>query len=307
MDGSEAPIWFLGDLEDAWACRLLKSTQSVADVWAVSCREGLPDGLLATSPVPQVLVLHRSRLSLADVSKIEGWRTGARSALLPRVLLCYGPFVRHAELERCGRVVDLMLPEATAGDTLPGQLRGLLEESIREPAEASDRMRTIDVISTEYSLREVLCEACTAAGHRVAGHMRPELDHSPSGQVVGVNGEQPVIIWDVPVLEAGWPESLSKLSRKGPVVALLGFADRATVEIARERGAAVCLDMPLNLVDLYRAIDALDGSAEGTSDIRGEAGHHSPFRPIHVMNRGRDVIRNREPRAARVVDRKPDS
>ena len=37
------------------------------------------------------------------------------------------------------------------------------------------------------------------------------------------------------MLEAGWPELIEHRSRLGPVIALLGFADRATVGLARAR------------------------------------------------------------------------
>ena len=42
----------------------------------------------------------------------------------------------------------------------------------------------------------------------------------------------------MPVLESEWPTRLASLARLGPVVALLGFADRSTVTLARRQGAA---------------------------------------------------------------------
>ncbi len=296
MDGSDSPIWFLGDLDDAWVNVLLKSVRSVDEARAVPCREGLPEGLLARPPAPRALVLHRSQLTPDDVSVIEGWRAAALPEPPLRILVCYGPFVRHAELERCGRAVDLMLPEATACDTLPGQLRGLLGDSPREFQDGPDATKLVEVISTEHALREVLCEACSAAGYRVAGRMWPELDEPQGEPSVEANRDRSLTIWDVPVLEPHWPESLRSLSRRGPVVALLGFADRATVELAREHGAAVCLDVPLNFVDLYRSLDVLARTVEFPAEARGEAGHDTPFRPVHVLSRGRDANRNREPK-----------
>ncbi len=42
----------------------------------------------------------------------------ARTNTMPRVILCFSPYVRYAELERCSRGVDVAIPEAIAVETL---------------------------------------------------------------------------------------------------------------------------------------------------------------------------------------------
>ncbi len=50
-----------------------------------------------------------------------------------------------------------------------------------------------------------------------------------------------------PCSSRDWPRWLEERSRLGPVLALLGFADRATVSQARAAGAAACLDLPVDV------------------------------------------------------------
>jgi FixJ family two-component response regulator len=68
---------------------------------------------------------------------------------------------------------------------------------------------------------------------------------------------EPVLtIWDVPVLEPDWPERLERRSRlSGPIVAIMGFADRTSVAQAKTRGAIACLELPYNVDDLLDVID----------------------------------------------------
>ncbi|MEJ7639101.1 MAG: hypothetical protein WKF75_14295 [Singulisphaera sp.] len=47
-----------------------------------------------------------------------------RAAHPPRVVLCVGPHAKHAELERLALLIDEVVPEATARDTIARHLPG---------------------------------------------------------------------------------------------------------------------------------------------------------------------------------------
>jgi hypothetical protein len=99
----------------------------------------------------------------------------------------------------------------------------------------------------------------------------------------------------VPVLEAGWPELIEHRSRLGPVIALLGFADRATVSLATARGAAACLELPFNVLDLIDVLDRVSRpmliGGEPSGHARLESPHAVP--PPHVSRVGKVRGRHR--------------
>ena len=107
-------------------------------------------------------------------------------------------------------------------------------------------------------------------------------------------------VWDVPVLEE-WEERLERHAREaGPIVALIGFADRSTVAVAKANGAFACLELPLNLDDLIDVIErfAQCGNREPRpAPARAEAPHTLPPRP----RRGAADLP--EPRRAKAVVR----
>ncbi len=102
-----------------------------------------------------------------------------------------------------------------------------------------------------------IVEACTGAGFRA--RQAADLlgaEHASGASALASSHERVVTIWDVPVLEPGWPHQLERRARlTGPVIALLGFADRATVTEAKARGAMACLELPYDIDDLIDAID----------------------------------------------------
>jgi hypothetical protein len=122
-------------------------------------------------------------------------------------------------------------------------------------------------VSTNYELRSVLAEACEAAGF-AAEPVRDWSEASPRG----------LALWDVPVLEPGWPDQLARRSRLGPVVALIGFPDRALVTEARAQGASACLELPCGLGDLAGVLDRLVPG-------RGEPPHDVPPPPAALGRR----------------------
>lgn len=264
MDATTPTVGFAGDLGDPWVAGIARA---LAGFDLVPCEEpggGLPRRAFEPDAGLKILVLHRSRLSPADVAGLEELRRELGPASWPRIILCVSPYVRYAEIERCAALVELVTPEATAAETLPHQIERMLEH-VPGHADRSRRGATpVEVVSSDYELRRVLREAAAHAGYRATD--APALAVGPEAAVAG----RALTVWDVPVLEPRWEERLERRCRLGPVLALLGFADRAAVAQAREAGASACLDLPCALDDL---IDALDRMAKGFVRPRAEPAH----------------------------------
>ena len=145
----------------------------------------------------------------------------------PRLVLCVGPHARYADVERWSRLVNVVIPEATAPETVARHALG----RPTGPGRRRPRPR-VAVVSTDHELRTTLAEACRSGGLRGRGGGR--LGRRPP------RGRR---AWDVPALEPDWPARLAGPGAVAPVVALLGFADRSTVAVAREHGASACLDL----------------------------------------------------------------
>ncbi|MDG3006521.1 hypothetical protein [Paludisphaera mucosa] len=295
MDTTSPTIGFAGDLSDPWVADL---AQALSRFDVVACEQHgseLPRRAFEAEDGgggrTNILVLHRSRLTGADVARLEDLRRGLGPENWPRIVLCVSPYVRYAEIERCAGLVELVTPEATAAETLPRQLDRMLGQipgrNRREIGEAIG----VDVVSTDYELRQVLCEACLRAGYRAVGEDHLASTPEPTAWDDGLR----LTVWDVPVLEPRWDERLERRSRLGPVVALLGFADRAAVSMARESGASACLDLPCAMDDLIVALDRL--AKEAAARPRAEAGHPTPPAPAARAARGRLRVA-RGPRAA---------
>lgn len=304
MDGTEAAVWFLGDLKDPWVRTILESIRSVAPTRAIRCEDVVPERPFDPASPPHVIVLHRQRLGPADAAQIDHWKPvelpGATESVGPpgpRIILCHGPYVRYAELERCDRSIDLLVPEATASETLPRQLLHMLGTTGAERPTTEDCSPHVEVASSDYALRAVLCDACTAAGYRATDC------HGPRREGREPNGPSVLTIWDVPVLEPDWPERLREMRHRGPVIALLGFPDRSTVKLARDHGAEACLEVPFHLDDLVYALDRLTQSLRPVDGLRREEAHAVPPAPTGRVNRGRESIRHRPSRAGGWADR----
>ncbi|QEH33523.1 hypothetical protein OJF2_20250 [Aquisphaera giovannonii] len=282
MSESGKAVWFLGDLEDPWVVAIGESLAGLPGLQVRGAGRELPAPPGGSEEVPGLLIVHRSRLTTHDLARLETWKSlgGERGrANQPRILLCYGPNVRYAELERCARLANLLIPEATASETLHRQARRLaaLEADLltRPPGQG----RRVDVVSSNRALRDAIAEGLA------------ELDFSSravadSGRFEALLPESDdmaeAAVWDVPVLEPGWPEVMQRRARLAPVVALLGLADRGLVAEARAAGASACLDLPLDLEDLGYVIDRVLAAAAvvgGPGARRAEGGHGSPPPP----------------------------
>jgi len=266
-------VWFVGDLDDPWVAEIADALPKEVSRW--ECAGDLPDEWLDATSAPATLVLHRALLTSHDAE----WLATLRSVRSdpPRVVLCVGPHARHAELERLALLVDEVVPEATARDTIARHLHGdafLIPMAIR----SSSPGRCVSVVSDHYEFRETLAEACEAAGY-LAQPSRDLFEAAPGD----------VAIWDVPVLETDWSRGMARRASAGPVVALLGFADRVTVAQARAHGASACLELPVDLADLIFVLDRL-------AALRVEPAHELPPPPAVRRRRGRASERRVEGR-----------
>ena len=260
MEGPDRATWFAGDLDDPWVASIAEALPR--DSLRLDCPDDLPETWPIDRPTPFALVLHRSTLTATDALRLA--RLKARADRTPRVVLCVGPHARYAEVERWSRLVDAVVPEATARETV---LRNAALSRAESQGRTADLGRGVVVVSTNYELRTTLAEAARTGGFAV------ETASEPADATPGV-----ATVWDVPVLEPDWPDGLAILTRSSPVVALLGFADRPTVTLARQQGASACLDLPCDVGDLLNALDRI-------TSTRQDQPHTVP--PPPVGNAGR--------------------
>jgi CheY-like chemotaxis protein len=294
MDGTERAILFLGDLGDPWVAAILASISGPLPVRAIPCTGDVPERPFDPLHPPQVVILHRCRLFPADLVRLEGWRPDSRPNTLPRIIVCFSSYVRYVELERCSRIADVLIGEATAAETLSRHLARFLPDWSPAPRPSLAAALPVDVASSDHSLRSVLAEALVDAGYQVTtgGDVRCERP------LANLHDEPALTVWDVPVLEERWPDLLKRQSRLGPVIALLGFADRPTVSRAMAAGASACLDMPVDLDDLVHVVDRQargDRLRRIDEGGRVEPAHALPPPPASRASRGLAAIRKRGP------------
>jgi FixJ family two-component response regulator len=297
-------ILFAGELDDPWVGLIVTSISSVVPVRTVDVRGPMPERLTGDDEYPRSVIIHRLRLSLADVCRIEAYRQTHRSKLRPEMILCYSPYVRYAELERCAQAVDLLIPEASAVDVLPCHLSRDVEPKEATPDHPQRRLIQVDVVSTDHALRTTLQEICLAAGFgkpegsdtAFTAHSLHSCGVRSGAALLSDMRPHPVVtVWDVPVLDAGWPELIEHRSRLGPVIALLGFADRAMVGLARSRGAAACLELPFNVADLIDVLDRVSRPMLAERDAPGPDPResHQAVPAPHVSRMGKVRGRHR--------------
>ena len=143
--------------------------------------------------------MHRTRLSQADAARIDQWRSVPRVNALPRVILCFSPYVRYAELERCSRGVDLAIPEATAVETLSRHVSRLLEWQDDPPraAPAADCL-PVQVISSDHELRAVLSEICLSEGFKVTSSREFTVQGQDRAPRADRAATEILTLWDIP-------------------------------------------------------------------------------------------------------------
>ncbi len=242
MDESKPSIWFFGDLGDSFVALIADSAPGEAEVGLHDAAGPLPGLPHESGEPPGAVVVHRNSLATADLKMLEHWRSrlGSRTP----IVLCVSPFARYAEIARANRVVNAVVPEATAVDSLAHRLARLM--GFDEPGGQPSYPFRIEVSSGLYEMGRVMVEACSRAGFKA------ELvdDLIEISQARGKRGrdrgsDRVLTIWDVPLLERGWRGALEvRVRATGPVIAVFAFADRGAVTSAWDAGAAACLDSP---------------------------------------------------------------
>jgi len=234
-------VHFVGDLGDPWVGRIADALPAPAT------REDCPGNLPVPAPRAEVVVVHRSTLGTSDRETLQSWRQ--RGA---KVVLCIGPHVRARDLEPFGSAADVLLGEATASEMVA---RHLTRSQARDRLEPRSVLPLVAVVASGFEARRMIVEACEEAGFAARGFASWD-EATPSR----------IAVWDVPVVEPDWADSLREPARKRSVLALIGFADRHSVTLARQAGAAACLDSPFDLEDLAFVLERL---AATTAPIDG--------------------------------------
>jgi CheY-like chemotaxis protein len=284
MDTTENPLWFMGDLTDSWLVSIAGELARCSGIVQVHCPGDLPDLPFAPDRPPRLLVIHRHRFTAVDAQRLKEYRVSAVAGDAPAILLCVSPYVRYEELERWSVLVDLVISDATAADILPGHVARLVERRVGRSTRAGAAGFRIEVASSNHDLCKALVEACGASGYRSVQVADLDVARAAVRQASpSAVAERILTIWDVPLLEPEWSQRLEQRSRSnGPVIALLGFADRETVTIAKACGAIACLELPYNVDDL---IDAIDRAAKTLAPdrwpvpVRAEQPHRLPPPP----------------------------
>jgi hypothetical protein len=255
--------FFLGDLDDPWV-------RAIADALPPGTRHRsypgeLPELWPAEIEDARTLVLHRSILTKTDADRIRQLKEHATAPL--KVVLCMGPHARYHQWAQWAALAEAIVPEATAAETVARHMVGGLS---LKPA---DPRPTVAVVSTLFELRSVLAETCSSLGY--------DTDSSREWTAVA---QAEIVVWDVPVLEDSWPETLAIQARGKRMICLLGFADRQSVTLAKAHGASACLEVPLDPADLGFVLDRLAISMRGPSlpSPHADPAHTVPPSPVSL-------------------------
>jgi hypothetical protein len=259
---SPGVVSFIGDLDDPWIAAIADAISAGRPVHRVSCTGTLPDWPFGPSRLPRAVIIHRHKVGAADAERLEEWRVRTGEPA-PDWILCISPYVRYEELERWSGLVDLVISEATAAEVLPGRLARRLDGRGRRPLSPGSPAFRIEVAGGTGELCRALVDACTLAGISTRAIEEQEIGGKPHPQPrdrCAPAGERILTIWEIPVLEDGWPQRLEwRAQHCGPVIAVGGFADRAVVARARRAGAVACLELPCEIEDLLDAVDRVVG------------------------------------------------
>jgi hypothetical protein len=276
-------IGFIGDLEDPWVSAIADALPAGFRVERLSCSEDVPETPFEPGHFPRLIILHRHRLTAQDRARIKRWREQVEIEIKPTIVLCVSPYVRYEETERVLTLVDQVIPEGTAADILPGRIGRLIEGGplgVRRNVESF----AVEVSGRNEDLCRTLVEVCVRAGYKAAAI--DDLlagDFAKARQAASSASERTLTIWEVPVLETGWSEVLERRAlATGPIIGLMGFADRATVSRAKANGAALCLDLPFEVEDLIDSVERVAVSRaleQWPLPARVEPPHQLPPRP----------------------------
>lgn len=230
------PALFLGDLTDPWVAGIAGAMP--AGCRSEGCSDRLPVAWPDGCPPAEVLVVHRDALSIGDRDRLAALKNSQEPP--PRVVLCHGIHARRHHLETWLGLVDTCLPEAVASEVVA---RHVQPNVPRERPNSS-----VVIVGDQFEWRTVLAESLVEAGYSTGNHR--EWPSSPGD----------LVVWDVPVLDPRWPGLLERRSLGRRVLALIEFADRTLVRVARSAGAAACLDSLAEFDDLISVVDRLAGA-----------------------------------------------
>ncbi len=251
MPNSQQPtdqtlVIFAGDSQDRIVhAALANLIQQKVTLQTFDWPEGanLPDRLLgeiSALETPARLVLHRNGLGPKEIGILSQLRESAGVVRKKWTIeLIVGDLVRYADLQIVSTLVDRIVPESIAADLLAGHP---ISTSLNRHPRASS---PIGILSANEALSNTLKDILLEWGYEprcLRGWSDPAI---PAGAL---------LIWDVPMLSDRWEIRLRDQSRVRPILALLGFADRTTVNRAREAGAVACLDLPFDLEDLEKVL-----------------------------------------------------
>lgn len=281
---ARATVGFIGDLDDPWVGAIADAIPAHLRVERSNCTGDVPDEPFGLQPIPALIVLHRHRLTAQDRAQIKRWKEQGESGTKPTVVLCVSPYVRYEDIERALGLIDHVIPEGTAADTLPGRIARFTDGPPPRDGRRSGVTFAIEVSGKNEDLCRTVVEVCLRAGYRAAA-----IDDLLAGELAKARhpaspaAERTLTIWEVPVLEPGWSEVLERrTAATGPLIALMGFADRALVSQAKAKGAVACLDLPFEIEDL---LDCVERAAELRAPEhwplppRAEPPHQLPPRP----------------------------
>jgi hypothetical protein len=277
-------IGFIGDFLDPWVAAIADALPASVVVKRLNCTGDIPEEPFGPAESPSLMVLHRHRLSALDRARIKRWSEHTDDKLKPIIVLCVSPYVRYEEIERVLGVVDQVLPEGTAADILPGRIDRYINGPLKRYPRVDGAHFAVEVSGRNEDLCRTLVDVCAKAGYR-AGSIDDLLarDFARQPSAPSPRAERALTIWEVPVLEPEWPEVLARRAlATGPVIGLLGFADRAAVSRAKASGATVCLDLPFEVDDLIDSVERAAGSRapdQWPVPARMEPPHQLPPRP----------------------------
>jgi hypothetical protein len=277
-------VGFIGDLDDPWVAGIADALPANLGVERLNCSGDVPEQPFEKGQLPRLIVLHRHRLSALDRTRIKQWREQTETEIKPAVMLCVSPYVRYEDVESALGLVDQVVTEGTAADILAGRIIRYLKGAAARSPRGDGAHFAVEVSGRNEDLCRTLVEVCVRAGYRAEA-----IDDLTDGEFVRARpaaspgAERTLTIWEVPVLEPGWPEVLERRAlATGPVIGVMGFADRATVGRAKAHGAAICLDLPFEIDDLIDSVARAGGSRapeQWPSAARVEPPHQLPPRP----------------------------
>src|SRR4051812_37062456 len=143
MEGPGPAALFVGDLDDPWVAAIADALPR--GTIRLSCPGDLPDDWPIAAKSARTLILHRQILTNADAERLDHLLEA--QVQRSRIILCVGPHARYQQVERWRPRVGVILPEATASETIARHL----DEARARFRPPCDRPR-VAVVSTNESL-----------------------------------------------------------------------------------------------------------------------------------------------------------